>query len=324
MRGGENRRPAPQPDTVQVNCRRVRALRHVLFSFHALTGRVGIDAPAPQPYAAQEEPIIRTVRAHVLIIPAFVLALLLIGSLGLARAQDPAPQTAGAPGVEPQTVFLPLISGFSQPTSTPTPTRTPTPAPTATPTPSQVTNPKCYWFPLGPTDSDDVECSATDGLVIRRNNISFTMVACCGTYGARHYAISVDAATVAGEGDYRIGFDVRSLVHGGGYLFGVNPGARSYSLIRIDDSDWKGGVSLIPWTFSDAILPGASFNRLEVERNDAAILLTINGQRVAVVQDTTWVDQGIGWTLYVRNYQSPAEVHMERIRYTQWDAIGRR
>lgn len=285
-----------------------------------MTGRSPIDAPAPQHYASQEEPILKTARTHVLIILAFVLALLLIGSLGLARAQDLAPQTAGAPGVGPQTVFLPLISGSSRPTPTPTPTPIPTRTATPTATPSQVINSKCYWFPLGPTDSDSVECSATDGLVIRRNNISFTMVACCGTYGARHYAISIDAAKIAGEGDYRIGFDVRSLVHGGGYLFGVNPDTRSYSLIRIDDSDWKGGVSLIPWTFSDRIVPGAGVNRLEIERDEANIVLRINGHQVAVVQDSTWVDEGIGWTLYVRNYQGPGtEVRMERIRYMQWD-----
>lgn len=271
----------------------------------------------------------KATRSHILITLSFTLALLLSGLWGLAQAQDSAPPAAGGLAAGPHGVFLPLVSGPMRPAPTPTPTVTPartlTPTPTVVPTPSQVLNPSCYWFPLGPTDSDSVECSATDGLVIQRSNISFTMVACCGTNGARHYAISVDAAKVAGEGDYRIGFDVRSLVHGGGYLFGVNPDARTYSLIRIDDSDWKGGVSLIPWTFSDRILPGAGVNRLEIERYEANILLRINGQQVAVVQDSTWVDEGIGWTLYVRNYQSPGmEVRLEHIRYTQWDDISRR
>lgn len=224
--------------------------------------------------------------------------------------------------------FLPVVMGpvphtptpTATPTPTSTPTRTATPSPTPSPTPSRVLNPNCYWFPLGPSDRDDVECSPTDGLVIRRYNISFSMVACCGTNGAKHYAISVEAAKTAGDGDYRIGFDVKSLVQGGGYLFGINPDARSYSLIRVDDSDWKGGVALIPWTFSDAILPGDQVNRMRVERRGPNILLAINGQQVAGIQDTTWLDQGIGWTLYARNYQAPGlEVHLERIRYTEWN-----
>lgn len=243
---------------------------------------------------------------------------------GLSRLQDTAtpPATVRA--------FLPAVMGplpptptpTATPTPTPTPTQTATPSPTPSPTPSAVLNPKCYWFELGPSDRDDVECSATNGLVIRRYNISFSMVACCGTNGAKHYAVTVDAAKVAGEGDYRIGFDVRSLTQGGGYLFGVNADTRTYSLIRIDDGNWKGGVPIIDWTFSDTILPGAGVNRMEVERHGATILLRINGQQVAAVPETTWLDQGIGWTLYARNYQGPGlEVHFENMRYVQWNDV---
>ncbi len=207
--------------------------------------------------------------------------------------------------------FLPVIMGPPPPTPTPTPTATP----------SQVLNPTCGWFPLGPSDRDDVECSPTNGLIIRRFNISHTIVACCGTNGARHYAISAEIAKTAGDGDYRIGFDVRSLLQGGGYLFGINPDTRSYSLYRVDDGDWKGGVPLIPWTSSDAILPGSQFNRMQVERRGADILLTINGQQVATVQDTTWLDQGIGWILYARNYTGAAEMQYERIRYVRWNDV---
>lgn len=221
-----------------------------------------------------------------------------------ARLQDTA-----TPQATPR-IFLPLVSKLA------------TPTPTPTLTPSRVLNPNCYWFPLGPSDRDDVTCSPTNGLVIRRFNISFSMVACCGTNGARHYAITVDAAKVAGEGDYRIGFDVRSLTQGGGYLFGINADARSFSLYRVDDGDWKGGVALIPWTFSDHIQPGAAFNRMEVERYGPTILLRINGQQVAAVQETTWLDQGIGWTLYARNYQAPGlEVRFENMRYAQWNEV---
>lgn len=238
----------------------------------------------------------------------------------------PRPDTA-TPQMTPR-AFLPAIMGPPPATPTPTATATPTvtptvtPTPTATPTqaPSQVLNPTCYWFPLGPSDRDDVECSATNGLVIRRYNISHTIVACCGTDGARHYAISLEAAKTAGDGDYRIGFDVRSLTQGGGYLFGINPDTRSYSLYRVDDGDWKGGVPLIPWTFSETIRPGSQFNAMQVERRGPDILLTINGQQVATVQDTTWLDQGIGWILYARNYTGAAEMQYERLRYARWNA----
>ncbi|MCX6032867.1 MAG: hypothetical protein NT169_26725 [Chloroflexi bacterium] len=207
--------------------------------------------------------------------------------------------------------FLPMVRGSVRP------------IPTAPP--DRILNPTCWWFPLGPSGSDDVECSATQGLVIQRNNISFTMVACCGTSGAKHYAVMVDVSRTAGEGDYRIGFDVRSLVQGGGYLFGVNPDTRSYSLIRVDNSNWKGGISLIPWTVSDKILPGAAVNRLQIERRGPTILLAINGQQVAAVQDTTWLDQGIGWTLYARNYQAGGAVmRFENIRCLQWNDIPTR
>ncbi len=232
-------------------------------------------------------------------------------------ADDPARVAAAVTPQAGRRTFLPLAM------RAPRPTPTPTPAPTATP--SRTLLPTCRWFPLGPSDSDDVECSATNGLVITRGNISHTMVACCGTNGARHYAISVDAARVAGEGDYRIGFDVRSLTQGGGYLFGVNPDTRTYSLHRVDDANWKGGIVLIPWTFSDHILPGAAFNRLEVERYGAAILLRINGQQVAAVNETTWLDQGIGWALYARNYQAGGAVmQFENMRYLQWNDIAAR
>ncbi len=256
----------------------------------------------------------------------FIFVSLLLGALlaptaGVA-ASNSAPTPAATPvasqlsrtfaTVTPEATkyaFLPVIMGPPPPTPTPTPTATP----------SMVLNPTCYWFPLGPSDRDDVECSPTNGLVIRRYNISFTMVACCGTNGAKHYAVAVEAAKTAGDGDYRIGFDVRSLTLGGGYLFGINPDTRSYSLYRVDDADWKGGVPLIPWTFSETILPGAQFNRMQVERRGPDILLTVNGQQVAAVQDTTWLDQGIGWTLYARNYQGAAEMQYERIRYSQWN-----
>lgn len=141
-----------------------------------------------------------------------------------ARAGSP-PTAAGAPtAVDRQATpraYLPLVGRVAPPT--------PTPTATATPAPSRVLSPTCYWFPLGPSDRDNVACSPTNGLVIQRYNISFSMVACCGTDRARHYAIAVDASKTAGEGDYRIGFDVRSLSQGGGYLFGVNPDTRAFS-----------------------------------------------------------------------------------------------
>lgn len=258
------------------------------------------------------------------------IAVLLLGLTVLANAlAQPIPARAGSPAAKAgrampaaadrqatPRAYLPLVGRVAPPT--------PTPTATATPAPSRVLSPTCYWFPLGPSDRDNVACSPTNGLVIQRYNISFSMVACCGTDRARRYAIAVDASKTAGEGDYRIGFDVRSLSQGGGYLFGVNPDTRAFSLIRVDDEDWKGGVALIPWTFSDRILPGAGVNRLEVERHGPDIFLRINGQQVAAVRDATWLDQGIGWTLYARNYQAPGlEVRFERMRYTQWNDRAR-
>jgi hypothetical protein len=148
-------------------------------------------------------------------IPALVwlLASLLIGpAAGVAGTTDAMTPQAG------RRSFLPLAMRPAGPTPTPTAT------------PNRTLSPTCYWFELGPSDRDNVACSPTQGLVIQRFNISHSMVACCGTAGAKHYAISVDAAKTAGDGDYRIGFDVRSLTQGGGYLFGVNPDTRSYSL----------------------------------------------------------------------------------------------
>lgn len=238
-----------------------------------------------------------------------------------AAGRPDRPSGTATPAMTPR-AFLPAVIRPLPPTATPTatptasPTQSPTPTPTATP--GQVLNPSCYWFPLGPSDRDDVECSPTGGLIIRRYNISHTIVACCGTDGAQHYAISLEAAKTAGDGDYRIGFDVRSLVQGGGYLFGVNSDTRSYSLYRVDDGNWKGGVPLIPWTFSAAIRPGSQFNRMQVERRGPDILLTINGQQVAAARDTTWLDQGIGWLLYARNYAGVAEMQYERIQYSRW------
>lgn len=223
------------------------------------------------------------------------------------------------PILEPQMrhLFLPAIQ--LQPTSTPTPSPSPSPTPTPTSTPPA---PKAYsipcdYFPSGPSDRDWVGCVDGGAYEMQRWNISFSMVACCAP-PAEHYAIEANARLVQGEGDYRIGFDVVSLDNGGGYLFGINPRDGTYSLYRVDSSDWKGGVPLIDWTPSPHIQRDLATNQMRVERNQATITLSINGQQVASLEDSTYQHTGIGWTLYVRNYSQSNSV----MQFSQIVALG--
>lgn len=212
--------------------------------------------------------------------------------------------------------FLPILLKQPSPTPTPSPTPSPTPTPTATlPAPSVSTIP-CDWFPSGPTDRDWAGCVEGGVYEIQRWNISFSMVACCPP-PATHYAIEASARLVQGEGDYRIGFDVVSFNNGGGYLFGINPRNGTYSLYRIDNSDWKGGIALIGWTPSNYIQRDLATNQMRVERNQATITLFINGQQVASLEDSTYQHTGIGWTLYVRNYSQPNSV-MQFTKIDEW------
>ena len=130
--------------------------------------------------------------------------------------------------------------------------------------------------------------------------------------------VKADVRLVQGEGDYRLGLDVVSLTNGGGYLFGINPRNGAYSLFRVDDGNWKGGVALIDWTPSPHIRRDLETNRLRMERNQATITLYINDQQVASLQDSTYQHSGIGWTLYVRNYAQPSITQFSNIRQLAW------
>jgi len=163
-----------------------------------------------------------------------------------------------------------------------------------------------------------VGCVDGGAYEMQRWNISFSMVACCPP-PAKHYAIEATARLVQGEGDYRIGLDVVSLDNGGGYLFGINPRDGTYSLYRVDSSDWKGGVPLIDWTPSPHIQRDLAANTMRIERNQATITLFINGQQVASLDDSTYQHTGIGWTLYVRNYsQGNSVMQFSQITALAW------
>jgi hypothetical protein len=153
---------------------------------------------------------------------------------------------------------------------------------------------------------------------MQRISVSFSLALCCSR-GTTHYAFEADARLTQGEGEYSLGFDVVDIFDGGGYLFGVNPRNGTYSLLRIDSSDWKAGVPLIGWTESPHIRRDLEWNHLRVERNGPTITLFINDQFIASVEDSTYAENGRRLVLYVRNYSQPNSImQFNNIRIYRW------
>ena len=58
-----------------------------------------------------------------------------------------------------------------------------------------------------------------------------------------------------------------------------------FSLGKREGGEW---IDLIPWTSSDAILSGGSFNRLGINASGNELLAIINGELVGTVTDPTF------------------------------------
>jgi hypothetical protein len=64
-----------------------------------------------------------------------------------------------------------------------------------------------------------------------------------------------------------------------------------FGVWRRDGDHW---VDLVPWTRSDAVRPGGSPNDLTARVNGAQLTFTINGVRVAALEDDALATGGLG------------------------------
>jgi serine/threonine protein kinase len=106
--------------------------------------------------------------------------------------------------------------------------------------------------------------------------------------------IEVDATQISAgpENDNEYGVGCRIQSDGDGYYLSIS-GDGYYGIWLNYGPDW---IPLVDWTLSDAIYTGYATNRLYAICDGPTLSLSVNGQHLATVEDTTFADGDIALT----------------------------
>lgn len=223
------------------------------------------------------------------------------------------------------------------PTNTPTPvppTDTPTPVPpTDTPTPVPPTN-----TPVPPTDTpapasilfqDDFSDPGSgwevedfdEGSVGYKNGIYFVTSLGDGDvmWGVASMSFSdiiieVDATQVSAgpDNDNDYGVACRQQDNGDGYYLLIS-GDGSYAIIK---AEGEGFEELVDWKSSEAIRQGNATNHIRAVCEGSILTLFVNGQRLAMAEDSTFTRGDIALT--ATSYEDePTEIHFDNLVVSQ-------
>jgi hypothetical protein len=106
--------------------------------------------------------------------------------------------------------------------------------------------------------------------------------------------VEVDATQVSAgpASDNAYGVACREQGDGDGYYLRIS-GDGYYSIARAEGGEF---VALVDWTSSDAIHQGNATNRIQATCSGSSLELSVNGQRVASVEDTTFTTGDIAFS----------------------------
>jgi hypothetical protein len=111
-----------------------------------------------------------------------------------------------------------------------------------------------------------------------------------------NYSVEVDARRLSGS-DVQYGIELENEESWDSYWFVVRPGSQSYALWLSDNDEltWlDGGIS--PY-----INPGDATNHLKAERLGSEIVVSVNGQILTSVVDTTHLGGWVGLAIWAGN-----------------------
>ena len=134
------------------------------------------------------------------------------------------------------------------------------------------------------------------------------------TCNFRDYSVEVDARWVGTTGyAYGLTFEVIGEFDEY-YLFDVNSDEQGFTLLHRSPSGW---ITILPWTFSDAILTGTSSNHLKIYRRGAQITLEVNGVILGTWDGITQARLG-GMGFAVQSYKDEpnTETRFDNFRVT--------
>lgn len=238
-----------------------------------------------------------------------VLAVVVILSLGLAACgPTPTPPPTATPMPVP-------------PTNTPTPvppTDTPTPTlPIPTPAPANVLFRDDFSDPASGWESGDFD----EGSVGYKNGVYFVTSLGDGDvmWGVASMffsdvIIEVDATQIsagpANNNDY--GVVCRQQDNGDGYYLLIS-GDGNYAIIKAEGGSFE---ELVDWTESDAIRQGNATNHIRAACEGSILTLFVNGQRLAMAEDSTFARGDIALT--ATSYEDkPTEIHFDNLVVSQ-------
>ncbi|MEZ4711914.1 MAG: hypothetical protein R3A44_32310 [Caldilineaceae bacterium] len=223
--------------------------------------------------------------------------------------------TATLPPVTPEGTVLPTGTATPPPTATPTPTATRTvsnnPTPTFTPTPNvreyadDFSNTGGGWF-----SGEGFPCSyryvpqggavASDLYAVEVSSFGEVCISGAPAAAVTEGVIGVDVLKDS-ENDGSVyglvfGLDDSNNVGANSqfYVFWIDPAAQQYGVQMFDQGVWSNltGDSNSALVFNQAVLPGASLNRLRVRRQAGQILLFVNGLILEILESDPLAQNG--------------------------------
>lgn len=123
-------------------------------------------------------------------------------------------------------------------------------------------------------------------------------------------AIEVDATQISAgpTNDNAYGIVCREQGDGGGYYLRIS-GDGYYSIVKTVGEEFE---ALVEWTESDAIHQGNATNRIRAICDGSTLALFVNGQRLAMVEDSTFTRGDIALTTTTYEVEA-SEVHFDNL-----------
>ena len=216
-------------------------------------------------------------------------------------------------------VFIPLMVTILACTCLPTGNGDETPPPAAQDTPPPPPPPPNVLLEDDFSDPDsgweegDYEGGSVgykDGVYFVRSESSGDVMWGVASQHFTDIVIDVDATQVLAPSndDNSYGVKCREQPDGDGYGLVIS-GDGYYSIQIVVDGDWD---PLVDWTTSDVIRQGNATNHIRAVCDGSTLTLFVNGQRLALIEDSTFTSGDIALTATTFEVES-TEVHFDNL-----------
>ncbi|MCX7683628.1 MAG: immune inhibitor A [Anaerolineae bacterium] len=178
-------------------------------------------------------------------------------------------------------------------------------------------NPNSGWCIEETTDFKMGYLNGEYQILLKRPNIGY-MCTPDLRIPVSNYTVQVDARMASSSGgSYSLVFGIRWGVNTReNYVVSVDPDTQYYRIQRKNaDGSW---TTLVNWTYSSLIKPGAQTNRLRIDRWGTNILFSVNGFFVTMVSDSNIIGTGLDAGVGVNSYNNvPVDVRFDNFRVSQ-------